>query len=251
VIGFVSLLRPEGRSTGSRLDAGRRFCYFWCVETRLAWLSAVFAGIAAIGGLLAAGAGIWAAQIARQQLTIDQQPMAVVYCTFPRKAPSPDYVVSLNLQRPRFPILTAAWFGVYTVPAFTQYTDCRIQNYGKYPLMNLTLVLDVDFSRVTAPGKPPTVVSHTEVPVTVEGIAADSTEHVFVVNDDVCNIAGIGIEGNLSFLNVPYQKSTSFLQPGRSAGPGRETYVLNAVGYPSKVRRALERSGFVPRCPPV
>lgn len=107
-------------------------------------------------------------QTARQQLTIDQQPMAVVYCSSsPQKTLSPDYIVWLKLQWFRFPVAPTPWFGKYPAPPFTAYTDCLVQNYGKYPLMTLTFVLDVDFWRTNALGtlRP---ISDQKVHVTIE-----------------------------------------------------------------------------------
>jgi hypothetical protein len=213
---------------------------------RAAWAAYRVALAALIVTIVFSGLGailsFFSLRTAQTQLAIDRQPMAVVDCTFPQKGARPDYVVSLNRGRNPLPIMTTAWLGAYTVPDYTSAADCRVQNYGKYPLINLTFVLDVGFSRVITPGRRSTFAPHFSPSVTVEGVAADSTEHVFVVNDDVCYDAAISLEGQLSFLNVPYQKPTSFVQPGRRTGPGQDTFLLNAVALPPLMHRNLEKA---------
>jgi hypothetical protein len=173
--------------------------------------------------------------------------MVLTYCTFPLKGVEADYIVSLNSYS-REAVETHEWFKAYNVPRWHSYADCKVQNFGRYPLIDLLYVLDVDFLRVGRTGASPVVRSHLRRFSGIEGVSADGTEDIFVVNDDPCNQANIGIEGGLDFLNTPYRSATHFQEPGRRSGWGSETYILGPVSYPANVRRFLEGRHIITPC---
>src|ERR1700728_2985237 len=84
-------------------------------------------------------------QTSQAQLTVDQQPMVIVDCSFPGKSRQADYFDSLNHYGKR-EVLSGAFRG-YNVQPLHSFSDCKVHNYGRYPLMDLDFVLDVLFSR--------------------------------------------------------------------------------------------------------
>jgi hypothetical protein len=187
-------------------------------------------------------------QIAQRQLTIDQQPMAVVDCSFPERSAKADYVAFLD-RATIYGVVFAVGpsFKIEQVSPYMSYSDCQVRNYGKYPLMDLSFDLDVNLSPAYGAHQS-NIVRHVTNRITIEGVPAGGAEHVFVVNRDACNVASISVEPELTFLNAPYVKATVFSQPGRRESP-EQRYELNAVAYPPRVRRALEHIKLIPVCP--
>ena len=179
---------------------------------------------------------------AQGQLTVDQQPMVIVDCSFPGKSRQADYFVSLNhYSKPQ--VLSGAFRG-YNVQPLHSFSDCKVHNYGRYPLMDLDFVLDVLFSRDVRPGVSVPMLPRLRAAVPIEGVSAGTTEDVIVENDDPCNQATISVEASLNFLNIPYKKSTAFLQPGTGDG----SYTINPVAYTDALRHDMERRQFIQPC---
>ena len=83
------------------------------------------------------------------QLTVDQQPMAIVDCFFPRGL---DERTTVSVNHYAKPQVGGLYFRGYSVPPLHAYVDCKVHNYGRYPLMDLSFILDVTFSRNARPG---------------------------------------------------------------------------------------------------